>query len=224
MGKRKIRNKAYNHEDLIQNPNLGTKVLRNEFIDIDTGKDIYDELLGKRISVQRIITKLRKYQGDNDNFGISRKNLNDEVHMTWDFEGLWYAEGLTYMLPLGKDFKAYLMDKGYKRDKMNFRNHIYEFIPTDDMNIFELDMYQNRKDKNLTVSFKECLKYFDGINLGNESKPDYAKYLGCFWKLKPGFKVKLLYSMFKFERIDKENDIWRFYLKKNLDSNFDLTY
>jgi hypothetical protein len=114
-----------------------------------------------------------------------------------------------------------------------------------------MELYKNRKNKRLTVSEKQCKKYFDGIN---ESRPDsdltieeyqeewyeiykreiddkgaYANtvpmlYHGVFWRLKPGFQAKLLYKCVKTECLDRKNDIWKFHLRKNLDESKNLTF
>lgn len=217
-------------------------MIRNQFIDVDTGEDVYEKLLNKRISVQREIKELTEYRNKDV---VPKELINKEIEIDWGMEGLWYYEGLKYMLPLGKKFKAYLFPG---------RSHgvyIYELIPSPDMQIFEMNLYKNRKDKDLIVTFEECVKYFDGIN---ESNPDSdlsieeykeeiyskyefklddkaarnhmlgTKYHGVFWRLKPGFQAKLLYKCVKAECIDKKNDIWKFHLKKNLNTKKNLTF
>jgi hypothetical protein len=197
---------------------------RNQFIDIDTGEDLYEKLLGKRISIQNLITKLTETRGDP--FLDDRKD--DEIEMDWNFSGLWYSEGLKYMLDLGKGFKVYFFP--------NKPKYIYELIPSEDMHIFELDLYKKKKDDlNVRVNFEECVGVFDGINEEmipvenyDNKKLSYvnisSKYHGCFWRLKPGFKANLLYKCVKMEILDKDKDLRVFYFRKNKDLSLNLIF
>ncbi len=208
---------------------------RNEFIDIDTGEDVYEKLLGKRITVTEKLKELREFKWwDINNKKFSE--LNEEVDVDWDITGIWYADGLTYLLALGKEFKRYLFEKSKAR-------YIYEVIPTLDTNIFEMYMYLHSENMDEFVSFSDCFKYFDGINGDytpeNFNKTDYSyqikkfgkiihdnrqKYEGVFWRLKPGFKLNLLYKCVKTECLDKAKDIWKFYLKKNEKLTNNITF
>ncbi len=217
-------------------------MIRNLFIDVDTGEDVYEKLLNKRISVQPELKKLTEHRSED--FGV-KDLLDKEIEIDWGMSGLWYYEGLKYMLPLGKNFKVYLFPG------RSWGVYIYELIPSPDMQIFEMELYKNRKDKDLTVTFEECVKYFDGINESSsdsnltleEYKKEWyenykreiddrsainnmlgTKYHGVFWRLKPGFQANLLYKCIKAECIDKKNDIWKFHLKKNLNTKKNLTF
>lgn len=200
--------KADTHQDILDNPSIP----RNEFIDIDTGEDLYELLQGKIISGQSEIKKLNQNHFF-DNKEMFEDRLDEEVDMNWDYSGLWFSEGLKYFLSLGKGFKVYFF--GSKSPKC-----LYEFIPTDDMNIFTLKEYLEKESYEPKITYEELFDTCDGINL---SEPD-CKYYGCFWNLKPGFKANLLYKCVETECIDKPNDIWRFYFKKNTDPEKNLVF
>ena len=86
---------------------------RNLFIDVDTGKDVFNDLLGKKISVQRPIDVLQYARCKNIKNQISGLDgkPNDDFTIDWGIHGLWFANGLTYMLPLGKNFPIYLFPR-----------------------------------------------------------------------------------------------------------------
>jgi hypothetical protein len=202
-------------------------MIRNQFVDIDTNEDLYEKLKGKRISIQKEIQKLTAVRGNS----IDLDEEKDEIEMNCDFSGLWYSEGLKYMLDIGKGFRAYLFPNAVGG------KCVYELIPTEEMAIFELDLYQKEKEKlNIKISYKDCIQVFEGIN---EKRGPYDKYKegeklsyndvtteyhGVFWRLKPGFQANLLYKCVKIEIIDKEKDIRIFYFKKNTNLSKNLTF
>lgn len=198
--------------------------MRNQFVDIETGEDIYEKLLGKRITIQKLMENLTYRRSNNNSFRKSKELFYND----WNISGLWYSEGFKYMLTLGKHFKRYLFKDGIY--------YVYEIIPTEDTHIFEVDMYEKIKDEE-DVTFSQVFKSFDGFNYNTLDKSECfydkkyvnkcinegAEFFGCFWELKQGFKVNLLYKCVKHECIDKENDIWKFSFIKNIDETKNLT-
>jgi hypothetical protein len=122
-------------------------MIRNQFIDVDTGEDVYEKLLNKRISVQRELKELTEHRNKDV---VPEELINKEIEIDWGMEGLWYYEGLKYMLPLGKKYKAYLFPG---RSEVR----IYELIPSPDMQIFEMELYKNRKDMLNYLQNRVCL-------------------------------------------------------------------
>ena len=129
--------------------------------------------------------------------------------MNWDFDGIWYYEGLKYMLDLSKDFNDYLFRRRNKR--MN-RTYVYEVIPSEDMVLFDYDKYKDSKnilqetfEDDTFVSYRDCIQAFDGLekSVNYEGEyPYFSKYHGVIWRLKPGFKLRLLYECVKSEPIE----------------------
>ena len=168
---------------------------RNLFIDVDTGKDVFNDLLGKKISVQRPIDVLQYARCKNIKNQISGLDgkPNDDFTIDWGIHGLWFANGLTYMLPLGKNFPIYL----FPRLK---RTYIYELIPNNE------SIYIEGIDP--TKSIKEVLMKYDGAESNGITS------VGVFWRLQKGFSLRLLYVSVKQKVYDKDRDLFKFYLNK----------
>ncbi len=188
------------------------KPFRNEFIDKDTSEDLYEKLLNKRITVQRRMKELTKVRTD-EYAGMPEEELNKEFEINWVLSGIWYYEGLKYMLELDKNFKVYLFSN---------RKYVYEVIPSEDMNLFDYNKYQ---ESNEFVSYRDCFQAFDGVEESFEHEksnyPHFTKYHGVIWRLNPGFTLRLLYECVKNEPIDKDKKYYRFYFKS---MNEDITF
>lgn len=154
---------------------------RNLFIDVTTGEEIFPQMLSKKISVQPPIPFLKGEQSN------SPKNFTQLVD--WGMDGLWYGNGLTYMLQLGSNFNRYLMNSRQR--------YIYEFVPINERTVIE----------------DEDVDEYDMEAIYREYDGSYDGDIGVFWRLQKGFKVQMLYKNIAFECHDPEHDLWTFYLE-----------
>lgn len=182
---------------------------RNQFIDIETGEEIFYLLKNKNISYQEPIMKLNR-----ESVAPTYGEFKKEGLISWNWNGLWYDnEGLKYGLNI--------RNKGGLNYLIKMSKYIYEFIPKNE-NIMKNKDYATFNFDNHNP--KHEIQEFDGVL--NEDEKYHAKH-GVFWRLKPGFTIRNLYYCDSYKIFDKQNDLYVFFLKKVYGGNYlnkDLTF
>lgn len=203
-----------------------SKTVRHEFIDTKTKEDVFDSVKNKYIHISNRIPKEIKecvnkdFIPDPDSLElleqyeeITESPLYDYGwHIsTWTDITIWFANGFSYVLSSEflKSGKKYIFNNSYMNPK--FRKYVYEVIIPEDMNIMDRNKYDEAIKNKTPFTYKQVSKAFDGEIIEQEN----GNEIGVLWRYRPGFKLRLLYTVKKVEVFDGSLNIGRFHLVPN---------